>query len=381
MFEKVDAPEEVSRRTTSRSTRRRGATSRFRRSETARPASPPGQDGDALLQAPAAERRSGLISVIVPVKNGGIGLGRCLRAIVAQRVADHAVEIVVVDSGSDDGSGELARSCGARVYQIAPEDFDHGATRNLGARMGRGDILVFTTQDAYATSSDWLSCLIAPLADPTVAGVYGRQMAHLDAHPPETYFLDFLYGSTSRTQRAGARHELSMQTTMFSNVASAIRRDVFDASGFVEGMIMSEDQEWAVRMLLAGYTLRYAADAVVRHSHPYSLSQAFRRFFDSGVSAEQTYLAGARPSAQVLRQEAMRYARGELSWLWRSGNVRWLPYAAVYEGTKFSGLQIGARHHRLPRPVARFCSATPSYWGHRAPRRSPELRVEAVDAR
>lgn len=176
--------------------------------------------------------------------------------------------------------------------------------------MGRGDILVFTTQDAYATSSDWLSCLIAPLADPAVAGVYGRQMAHLDAHPPETYFLDFLYGSTSRTQRAGARHELSMQTTMFSNVASAIRRDVFDASAFVEGMIMSEDQEWAVRMLLAGYTLRYAADAVVRHSHPYSLSQAFRRFFDSGVSAEQTYLAGARPSARccVRRRCATRAA-------------------------------------------------------------------------
>ncbi|HET8592797.1 MAG TPA: glycosyltransferase, partial [Solirubrobacterales bacterium] len=75
-----------------------------------------------------------MISVVIPVRNGGEPMRRCLEAIRAQEVADE-VEIVVVDSGSTDGTQELARSFGARVHEIEPHEFNHGATRNLGARL------------------------------------------------------------------------------------------------------------------------------------------------------------------------------------------------------------------------------------------------------
>ncbi len=153
-----------------------------------------------------------------------------------------------------------------------------------------------------------------------------------------------------------------MQTTLFSNANSAIRRSVFDAFGFVDDIIMSEDQEWSQRVLLAGHTLVYVPLAAVRHSHPYTVRQAFRRFFDSGVSAERAYLAGAKPSEAVLRREAVRYAREEVAWLVRTGNARWLPFAAVYELAKFAGLQLGARHRRLPHGLKVRFSAAPSYW-------------------
>ena len=147
-----------------------------------------------------------MISVVIPVKDGGADLVRCLDAIARQQVDDE-VEVVIVDSGSTDGSVEIARARGARVHEIPPEEFNHGRTRNLGAELANGDVLVFTSQDAFAADERWLSRLVAPLrSGRTVAGVYGRQLPHEDATPPERYFLDFLYGPEPRVQRwRGAR--------------------------------------------------------------------------------------------------------------------------------------------------------------------------------
>ena len=303
-----------------------------------------------------------MISVVIPVRNGGSDLVRCLDAIDRQRVDDE-VEVVVVDSSSTDGSQDVARERGAQVHEIDVADFNHGGARNLGASLAKGEILVFTSQDAFAEDDEWLARLTAPLrADESVAGVYGRQLPHADATPPERFFLNFLYGPEPRTQQVSGAGELNMDTTLFSNVNGAMRRSAWEAFPFADDIIMSEDQEWCRRVLLAGHRIAYEPRAAVRHSHPYTIRSAFKRFFDSGVSAERAYLAGAAPSKRVLRQAAIRYATGETRWLVRSGNARWLPYAAVYELAKFAGLQMGANHRRLPRSLVLRCTALPQYW-------------------
>jgi rhamnosyltransferase len=306
-----------------------------------------------------------VISIVIPVKNGGAGLERCLAAIAAQRVEDE-VEVVVVDSGSRDGSVEVAKRSGATVREIEPAEFSHGSSRNIGAGLSRGEWLVFISQDAFPVDDDWLRRLIAPLRDDsTVAGVYGRQLPHEGARPPEIYFLGFLYGAQARRQAARDTGELSMDTTLFSNVNAAIRRSLWEEYPFVEDIIMSEDQDWSRRVLLAGYQIVYEPAAAVRHSHNYTLVAALRRFFDSGVSAERAYLAGERHSSRVLREAALRYGRGELAWLWNTGQRRWIPYATVYEGVKLIGLTLGRNYRRLPRAVNRRLSALPDFWiGH-----------------
>ena len=125
---------------------------------------------------------------------------------------------------------------------------------------------------------------------------------------------------------------------------------------------MSEDQEWSQRVLRAGYALVYEPRAVVRHSHPYTLRQAFQRFFDSGVSAERAYLAGAAPSQAVLRRRAVDYVRLELGWLWRTRQRRWIPYAVAYQGAKGLGLLLGTHWRRLPAALRPRLSAVKSYW-------------------
>lgn len=303
-----------------------------------------------------------MISIVIPVKDGEADLERCLEAIGRQKL-DEALEIVVVDSGSSDGSVEVAQRHGARVHEIPPSEFGHGRTRNLGARLAEGEILVFTTQDAYAADETWLAKLIAPLVpgESGRAGSYGRQLPHEDATPPERFFLDFLYGPELRIQRLDSGGEPSFEQTLFSNVNSAIPRAVWERFPFADDLIMSEDQEWSRRVLRAGYELVYEPRAAVHHSHTYSVAGAFRRFFDSGVSAERSYAAGGNGSG-ALRRAGGRYARGEIEWLWRTGQRRWLPYAAVYELAKFAGLQLGRRHRHLPVSLKRRFSALPAHW-------------------
>jgi rhamnosyltransferase len=303
-----------------------------------------------------------MISVLIPVKNGGHDLVRCLSAIAAQQVEDD-VEVVVVDSGSSDGSPQRARELGAHVHEIDAAEFNHGRTRNLAAERSRGNLLVFTTQDAYPESETWLETLVAPLrSNEGTAGVYGRQLPHHYATPLEHFFLDFLYGAEGRIQSVSGPDDVTFEMTLFSNVNSAIPRTVWQEYPFADDMVMSEDQEWSRRVLLAGKAVVYEPLAAVRHSHAYTLRDAFRRFFDSGASSERAYLGGGRPSRVALRAAARRYAAEEVVWLWRTGRRRWLPYAAAYELAKFTGLQLGKHHRLLPATLKRRLSAYPTHW-------------------
>ena len=91
-------------------------------------------------------------SVLIPVKNGGSLLAEVLDAVLAQQTP-WPFEVLVIDSGSSDGSVEIARSRGVDVTTIPPQEFSHGGTRNLLARRSRGEFLVFLTQDAKPASN------------------------------------------------------------------------------------------------------------------------------------------------------------------------------------------------------------------------------------
>jgi glycosyltransferase involved in cell wall biosynthesis len=273
-------------------------------------------------------------------------------------------EVLVVDSGSTDDSVAIAKAHGALVHRIPAEEFHHGTTRNLAASLARGEIIVWTTQDAYPADQHWLDLLTAPLrrGDASIAGVYGRQIAHHDARPPERYFLDFLYGPNPRTQSAASAVDLTMETTLFSNANSAMPRALFEQFPFADDILIAEDQDWSRRVLLDGYVLVYEPRAAVRHSHPYTLFTGFKRFFESGVAGDRTFLAGGEEAHGALRRKAIDYARGEIGWLVRSGHARWIPYTCVYELAKFAGLQLGVRHEHLPMWLKRRWTSYPSWF-------------------
>jgi glycosyltransferase involved in cell wall biosynthesis len=217
-------------------------------------------------------------SVAIPVLNGGPLLAEVLDAVAAQRV-DRPVEVVVIDSGSSDGSAELARRHGARVEQIAQADFNHGGTRNALMELATGDHVAFLTQDSVPAGPDWLAALLRgfTLAD-DIALVFGPQRASAGASPMVRRELLELF------ERFGPEHvdrdaAPGGRATFFSSANGAVARWAwervpFRPVGYAEDMVLARD------MLAAGLAKAYVPDAAVIHSHDLPPLKAFRRYFD-----------------------------------------------------------------------------------------------------
>ena len=111
-------------------------------------------------------------SVVIPVKDGARWLGELLAALAAQEPPPG--EVLVIDSGSRDDSVAIAGGAGATVLELAPAEFGHGRTRNLGAERTTGEIVCFLTQDATPVPG-WLAAYLEAFdAAPYVGAATGR---------------------------------------------------------------------------------------------------------------------------------------------------------------------------------------------------------------
>lgn len=223
-------------------------------------------------------------TVIIPTKNGGADFAACLEAIHSQDV-DGDVETIVVDSGSRDETLRTAQRFSTRIIEIGPEEFTHGRSRNLGASIARGRHLVFCNQDVIPANVHWLSRLVEPLEEEGIAASYSRQIPLSGSQYFERVFLERHYPPENAIHSSNVlRNRGPASLILFSTVAGALRRSVWETFRFDENIIMSEDQEIALRLLKSGWKIAYQASSMVYHSNRYTLLSAFRRYFDSGWS-------------------------------------------------------------------------------------------------
>ncbi|MEL6883593.1 MAG: glycosyltransferase [Pseudomonadota bacterium] len=227
------------------------------------------------------------VSVIIPVKNG-LPYFREVCAALAAQDYDAEWDVICIDSGSTDGSQDIARSHGFRVLEIAPETFGHGRTRNLGAETSAAEYVAFLTHDAVPDNNDWLSSLVRPLRDdPKVAGVFSRHIAHHDADPFIAWELDrhfeglAPFGTVEITDRAAYDADVGLQKVyhFYSDNASALRKSVWQDIPYPD-VQFAEDQIWAKTVVEAGWRKAYAPDSVVRHSHAFGPWETMQRGFD-----------------------------------------------------------------------------------------------------
>lgn len=228
-----------------------------------------------------------LISVVIPTLNGEPWLNETLAAIRGQALDDE-LELLCIDSGSRDRTREICLDHGARLLAIAPETFNHGATRNEAIGASRGEIICLLTQDALPANESWLGALVAAVAaGPKVAGAYSRQLPRPDATPITRYLLEhWLTGRTRRLEQRiddygrylNASPFEQMQLVCFDNVSSALRREVWEKYPFAR-LPFAEDIEWAKRVIEAGYTIIYEPASVVIHSHDRAPIYEFKRTY------------------------------------------------------------------------------------------------------
>jgi len=300
-------------------------------------------------------------SVLIPVKNGGALLGDVLDAVLAQRTP-WPFEVIVMDSGSTDGSVGLVRARGVRCETIAPEAFGHGRTRNQLAALSTGEFLVFITQDARPASTEWLANLVAACdAEPDVAGAFGPHRAHPDARlvtqrELAQHFAGF--GQTQSVVRLDDRARFASDPGyrqwlhFFSNNNSCLRRSVWQRLPFPD-VAFAEDQTWALAAVKAGYGKAYAPEAAVYHSHDFGIWETLQRNFDEARSFQRDFGYDMQRSLLRAWASAGLLARRDAGWLRQAGQRGWswvksTIHMAGIELARTSGQFLGTQHRRLP---------------------------------
>lgn len=328
--------------------------------------SDPGARRD-LRRAPGGARgeTSGRVrvSVVILTLNAGPGFLDLLERVRAQE-GDFDAEIVVVDSGSTDGTAELAERYGTHVHRISKREFNHGATRNLGISLSSGEYVALLVQDALPADGRWLAAMVEDLErDERVAGVYGRQLARPEAGTLTRVLVNSLASASPerREQFAGGPEEYRRlppakrrRLAAFDNVSSCIRRSVWEEFPF-DRTDFGEDIRWGKRVVEAGYKLVYEPRSAVYHSHERGALYDLRRYYvnqrvlselfglEPVSSLPRLPLAAACSAAHVyrllLRDEGAR----------KEGSLRLALLAARFAALSQAGNYLGARGEALAR--------------------------------
>lgn len=298
-----------------------------------------------------------LVSIILLTKNGEKYIRSLLDGLYRQRNIGCA-EIIVIDSGSTDGTLEIVSAYPLTLKRIAPEEFGHGRTRNLGARLARGRFLVFLPQDATPVGIDWLEALLRPFEYDAVAGAYGRQVPRPGASAMEQFFLLNAYPRQSQTRTLVKGEDATLARCFFSTVGGAIRASLWKDHPFREDVIMSEDQAWSKEIMLAAYCVAYQPEAELLHSHQYGIAGIFRRNFDSGYSIQQIF---AGRTGISLVQGLARLAR-EAVFVLRAGSLADILRFPLYECARHLGFWLGMHAEMLPVGLRKACGDLAYFW-------------------
>jgi glycosyltransferase involved in cell wall biosynthesis len=313
---------------------------------------------------------SPLATVALPVRNAGPALADVLRAVLTQRVPGE-VELLVCDSGSTDGSPELAARLGATVIRIAPEAFSHGGTRNLLMERSGGSYVAFLTQDALPVDNLWLSRLLSGFALAGDVGlVFGPYAARADASPMVArelgdWFAGFAPDGRPRVDRLTDAERAAPATALlgprgfFTDANGCVARRAWERVRFRE-IDYAEDRALALDMLRAGFSKVFEPAAAVVHSHEYSTWGWLQRAFDEARALRAVY--GWQPPADprtlalnvwgsVGADRRFAIAAGATS------SPAALARSAAHHLARTTGAALGGRADRLPAAVAQRLSA------------------------
>jgi len=307
--------------------------------------------------------------VIVPTYNPGLeAWAKWVQALQSQNCKP--MQVVVVDSGSTDGSLDLSKQAGFTVLHTKAQDFNHGGTRQWALNQGflnpepspPPEFIVFLTQDAILASPNALAELLQAFQDPQLAAAYGRQLPNPEASWLEAHTRSFNYPDTGRTIQLQDKASLGIKACFLSNSFAAFRLQALMAQGgFPAHLPLGEDTFTAAKLLLSGQSLRYQASAAVYHSHNYNGLQDFQRMFDTGVfHAQNPWLLQSFGKAEG---EGVKLVRSQWHRLlqqphFMQGLLQWLSTNAL----KLLGYKLGLAHQWLPKALVKKFAMNKVFW-------------------
>lgn len=283
-------------------------------------------------------------------------LPHCLPPLLASSLKPR---VLVVNSSSNDGTVEYAKELGAETLVVPRHAFNHGTTRELARKHLGTDIVVMVTPDAYALDGNMIEHLVTPLKKGEASVAYARQIAHDGADVFEAFARDFNYPSQSQLRGLEDKALYGVYTLFCSNSCAAYLNSALDEIGGFQHVLMGEDTFAVADLLQRGHKIAYVAEAVVKHSHRYSLKQEFQRHFDIGLVRKQ--------QEEIIRIFGKDSARGkryfiELQKRILKSSPHLLPYAYLQTAAKWIGYQLGRRSVNASLNWKKKWSSQDFYW-------------------
>ncbi len=227
------------------------------------------------------------VSVVIPTRNAGTDFIQVLQAVERQK-GIAPVEIVIVDSASEDDTVRIAERYGARVFSIDPAEFGHGRTRNFGAQQTTGEYIVFLSQDAIPAGDFCFRDMILGMKeDEKIAAISARQIPRSDADLYACWEMWNHYekfmgysGDQVLSVAKGAFDSLGpsdkRRIAQIDNVFSCVRRGVFLEALFKD-IPYAEDLDLGLRLIKNGYKLGFSSSIAAIHSHSRDAMYYFKR--------------------------------------------------------------------------------------------------------
>ena len=261
------------------------------------------------------------ITIIMRSFNEGWALKDTLPALRAQDYAHW--ELIVIDSGSSDGSVDLIRQAHPKHFiQIQPHEYNPSRVMNHGMNLAQTEFSIFLNADATPQGSHWLRPLVEALQNPLHAACFGRQIPRPRCRAVYRHDYERCFG---------AHRESTQWDHFFSMVSSGLRKDVWSKRGFLEKMQYSEDDEYTRWCRAQGYDVVYCPDSVVMHSHNYTPAQAYKRSYGEARALAAVW-KGKKSDLDPVRTLMLGWLadlRRDFRYCLQQGALSEFPHAAV----------------------------------------------------
>lgn len=217
-----------------------------------------------------------LVSIVVLTKNGGALFQDSIKMIFSQNVP-FLYEVIIVDSGSTDGTLEFLKDYPIRIFHINPKDFSFGPTRDFGFSQAKGDFIVTLSQDVIPADENWLRNLIIPLLDDETDIVQGHCKVPIDNG---VFFWErrgMFYFTSEGKQFCESYGRIGLS---FTNIA--IKKSVWEEVKCGDSL-MCEDKAFQKKAYLKGYKFSRSNQAFAYHGHTYNLRSLIKRCENEGM--------------------------------------------------------------------------------------------------
>ena len=211
------------------------------------------------------------ISIVVPVYNGEKMLPLCLGSLMNLDYPKQDLEIIIVDNNSKDGSKAIIEKY--PVKYLFEEKKGAGHAMNRGIQASSGDFIAFMDHDCIA-NANWIKNTVNAFTSDNIGGCGGKILVYNPTTFVEQYIQDKNMFSNKKFIQA------KINFFPFIQAGNAMyRREIFQEIGLFDSGLFLEDMDISWRVFLAGYQLKYVADAFVYHKAQDSLKGLFIRTF------------------------------------------------------------------------------------------------------